>query len=52
MRQAMALLWAVTLVFVEVPVRFCGFDKVVVTFGAGNIDAYCQAVADVIAKKG
>lgn len=25
---------------------------VVVTFGAGNIDAYCQAVADVIAKKG
>jgi UDP-N-acetylmuramate--alanine ligase len=24
---------------------------VVVTFGAGNIDAYCGAVADVIAKK-
>ena len=36
----MALLWAVTLVFVEVPVRFCRFDKVVVTFGAATFVVY------------
>jgi len=40
LRQAMALLWAVTLVFVEALVRFCGFDKVVVTFGAATFVVY------------
>ena len=34
------------------PKALAGMDTdVVVTFGAGNIDAYCGAVADVIAKK-
>ena len=35
------------------PEALAGMDTdVVVTFGAGNIDVYCGAVAEVIAKKG
>ncbi|MBQ9137250.1 MAG: UDP-N-acetylmuramate--L-alanine ligase [Alistipes sp.] len=43
-----------TIVEREVLAEYLGGAKtdVVVTFGAGNIDAYCQAVADVIAAKG